>query len=457
MNSLKRLMYVMKLNAQGMTLKNLKQLEQIQSFPIERIRKIQNYKLEKLILHSYRNVPYYSKIFDEFGLVREGKVYLNRYKELPILEKSILKNSYDQLLSVDFNERKHFKNSSGGSTGEPVSFVQDKEYYEWMMAVKFLFNKWAGIEFGDSLLRLWGSERDLFVGQETVKTKVSRWLKNEDWINAFRMTNKDMNEFVEKINKMNPDHILAYVESVYELSKFIERSNKNVVSPDSIMTSAGTLFPHMRKTIERVFKTEVYNRYGSREVGDIASECNYHNGLHISSLTHYIEIVKQDGSIARDNEEGEIIITPLTNYSMPLLRYRIGDTGIISNRVCGCGINFPVLEKVTGRVTDRFIKSDGSVVVPEFLIHVVGVVLYDNWIKKFQVIQKAYSSVQVKIVPAEPMENIEIINKNQIDEIRKKIKVVMGEDCKVEFHFVSDIPPSNSGKYRYIISEVEVL
>ncbi|SEM66058.1 phenylacetate-CoA ligase [Mesobacillus persicus] len=447
--------YKMKIKSQGGSLEKLKLIEDIQFFPPEKITEIQEEKLKKIILHSYYNVPYYRQLMDNKGIVENNKVNLKRFTDIPILEKSDLIERFEELKSNDLKNRKSFVNSSGGSTGEPVSFIQDKEYYDWMMAVKFLFNKWAGIDFGDSLIRLWGSERDLFVGKETLKTMVGRLIKSEKWLNAFRMNNEDMEKFLDEINNMKPNHILAYVESIYELARYIELNNKKVYSPESIMTSAGTLYPHMRDTIERVFDTEIFNRYGSREVGDIACECSNHNGLHISSLTHFIEVINPDGTPAKNGVEGELIVTPLTNFSMPLLRYRIGDTGTISREVCSCGRGFPLLEKVSGRITDRFIRPDGSIVIPIYLIHIVGVVLYDKWIRKFQIIQEDYNEVKVKIVLQSPNNDPHLVYKNQLNEITDKIKFVMGKECNISYEFVNNIPPTSSGKYRYIISKVE--
>jgi phenylacetate-CoA ligase len=75
---------------------------------------------------------------------------------------------------------------------------------------------------------------------------------------------------------------------------------------------------------------------------------------------------------------------------------------------------------------------------------------YKNWVYKYQVIQKSYSKILFRIVKT----GSEFLNED-LDEIEAKTKLVMGDDCKVDFLFVENIPVSPSGKYRYVISNVQ--
>jgi phenylacetate-CoA ligase len=214
------------------------------------------------------------------------------------------------------------------------------------------------------------------------------------------------------------------------------------------MTSAGTLFPFMRETISKAFHCQVFNRYGSREVGNIATECDAHLGLHVNMETHFVEIIDEKGEPCHPGKEGEIVVTLLTNYAMPLIRYRIGDMGIWADRECTCGRGLPLLETVTGRTMDYFVTKEGKIVPSEFFIHLLGVVLNSGWVKKTQIIQEDYDYVKVNFVTyMKPSDEV-------LKDIEAKIRFVMGESCKVEFEFVDDIPPSSSGKYRYTINKV---
>lgn len=421
----------------------------------EDIRKLQNTGIEKLLRHAFNNVSYYRRVLSEAGVVRESaEIALENFSQIPLLTKEILRSQLDELKSSDLKQRKFYYNTSGGSTGEPVRFIQDAEYKRWVRAGKLLYDVWTGYHPGLPKVILWGSERDLFMGREATWVQLNRWLKNEVWINAFRMTEDQMRQYVEVINHHKPVQILAYVESIYELARFIEREGLPVYSPRAIMTSAGTLYPYMREVIERVFQAPVFNRYGSREVGDIACECEAHKGLHISPLTHYVEILREDGTPADRGETGEVVVTSLVNYAMPLIRYRIGDMAIWAEGKCSCGRAWPLLKKVVGRATDIFTKRDGTKIVPEYFIHIIGVILKPSWLRKFQVIQEDYELIRILVVPAVEMGTAQEEIEKDKEEVEQKVRLVMGDECRVEIKLVEDIPPSPSGKYRYTISHV---
>lgn len=433
-------------------------LRRAESFSKRDLESVQDELLGRLLRHAYEKVPYYGRVLREKGGDSLFRAASPRtiLRAMPILTKDILRVEFDNLKSSDISSRRWFTNFSGGSTGEPVRFIQDLAHSLRLDAVKSLYDAWTGYREGMRRVRLWGSERDLLVGKETLRTRMSRWLRNELYLNSFRMTESDMDSYVAELNRFRPVQILGYVDAMYELACYIERKGLEVFSPKSIMTSAGTLYPHMRETIERVFCTRVFNRYGSREVGDIACECEAHDGLHISPLTHYVEILREDGSPAAPGEEGEVVVTALQNFAMPLIRYRIGDRAVwAETQTCECGRKWPKLQRVTGRVTDVFVLRDGTRVSPAYFIHMIGVVLRPEWVRKFQVVQEDFDFVRLLIVPTDK-ERVGRGTGMEIEhtELARIVGLVLGGECRLEIEYVDDIPPTPSGKYRYVVSRV---
>ena len=411
---------------------------------------LQKTLLFNILDYSMNNVPYYKDIANknEIKISKEG--IFEDIKKLPILNKRILRDQFANLKSTAFGD-KYFENTSGGSTGEPVVFFQDISYNEKGKAVKIFFDEWAGKKDGEKKIKLWGSETDILEGSQGINGLINTYLLNTILLNSFRMSEKNMMKYVEIINKEEPKMMEAYVQSIYELSKFIVNNALQIYSPKGIITSAGTLYPDQKKLIEEVFNTKIYNRYGSREVGDMACSCEKDEGLHLNIFNQYIEILNNDMEPCKPDEFGQVYVTTLNNYVMPLIRYKIGDIAVpAEDEQCSCGRGLPLIKKVEGREISVFRTKDGKIIPGEFFIHFIGVVFNKGFISKFQVIQRDYDSIIIKVV---------VIDKrsfdNNINKIIASIKKVMGQDCNVKFEFVDDIEPLKSGKYLYTVSEVE--
>jgi phenylacetate-CoA ligase len=428
-------------------------LKRVESLSEGQIQKLQEERIRALLRHAYTNVPYYRKQIERLGgfqAIETGdvKTFLS---ELPLLTKTTIREFWEDLKSQDLKSREWFYNTSGGSTGEPVRLIQDYVFREHVRAVKAFYDLWTGYRAGMPKIVLWGSERDLFLGRERLRTRLGRWLRNEYWLNAFRMGPSEMRECLRLINTVRPVQILAYAEAAYELARFAEREGLKVYPPRAVMTSAGTLYTYMRETIQRVFNAPVFNRYGSREVGDIACECEAHKGLHVCPVMNYVEILREDGTPAAPGEVGEVVVTSLTNYAMPLIRYRIGDMAVWAEEKCSCGRAWPLLKTVIGRVSDTFITRDGTRVHGEYFTHLI---YFRDWIQKFQFIQENYDLVTLLVVPSCEFEKAKQIVEHDYQDLLHKIQIVMGRSCRLEIKLVEDIPPSPSGKYRYTISKV---
>ncbi len=428
-------------------LRYMREINTVQFYSRDKIQQLQEKELKDLLLHAYNNVPYYKEVFDSIELIQDGEVDLSRFSDIPILNKEIIREQKEQLYSKDKETRKWYKNTSGGSTGVPVEFIQDMTYRDKSWANKILYNRMLGKDEGQREVKLWGSERDIFQGSESLKARIQNWIYNRMLLNSFKMSEKQMGEYVKKINEFKPVSIWAYVDSAYELARYIEKNKLKVHSPTAILVTAGTVYPKIKKYISEVFQAPVYNQYGSREAGDMACECPEQNGLHVYEYLYKFEILDQKLQPCPPGEVGEIYVTLLMNYSMPLIRYKIGDTASwTGEESCACGRNLPLINDVHGRVTDHFKLEDGTLIHGEYFTHLF---YFRPWIKKFQVVQEKYNVVHCYVV----VQGEE--DKKDTQDIIDKIQLVMGDACTVEIKRVEDIPPSKSGKYLYTKSNVE--
>lgn len=414
------------------------------------LQKFIKLRLNDLLLHAYQHTRYYHEVFDQIGIVQGDRVDLSRIHEIPLLKKEIIRQRHEDLISDDYKDRYWFYNTSGGSTGEPVRLIQDRQLRKWSQATSH--NYYQNIlNIDEPIVKkiiVWGSERDLFTGTLGIKAKITNLLTNTIKLNSFRMTPEDIERYINTINSYKPDLIRGYAGSLHEICRYAERNNLSIYSPKVVVSAAETLTVEMRDQIERIFGRKLYNFYGSREVGGLAGECE--DGLmHSFTFYNYQELLDKHNRLVKQGEEGKVVVTNLFNYSMPLIRYEIGDTAVLGPEHCSCGNILPTFEKITGRITDHFILKNGATVPAEFFIHLLGVVCNAGEIKQFQVVQEDYDKIRILVVMGVGF------TKEYRKDVESKIKVAVGSDCKIIWDLVDNIPKTPTGKYLYTKSLIQ--
>jgi phenylacetate-CoA ligase len=263
------------------------------------------------------------------------------------------------------------------------------------------------------------------------------------------MTTKAMREFLGRIDSERPAQVYGHPENLFELARFAQAQGIRPYPPKSVVSSGATLSASMRPAIEAAFAAPIFDRYGSREAYGIAAECEAHQGLHVCPVLQYVEILGPDGSPAPPGELGEVVVTTLTSYAMPLIRYRIGDMSAWAEDTCSCGRAWPLLREVAGRTRDLFVRRDGTRVrILESVFH------RHSWIRRFQVIQEDFDAVRAFIVPHDEIENAKKNHAAGIAQVEAAIRHVMGPECKVEVILTNQIEASPSGKHLYHMSKV---
>lgn len=424
--------------------RNLMEIRLIEKRDKKKIKAYTDDKIRNILLHAWQNVPYYNKVLEKSGVINEGMVDLKNFDKIPLLTKEIIRKEGKNLYSKDNKQRGSYKNTSGGSTGEPVIFLQDKYYDDWNNATKVYFKQIGGQDIGEKELRLWGSERDLLEGKEKLSIRLRNWIYNRKELNTFRISTVDMERFVEVWNKFRPKWVEAYVQSMYEFALYIKRKNIKSHSPKGILVSAGTLHSDVERLIRKIFKCAVYNRYGSREVGGIACSCSKSINLHIAYWHCFVEILDDHGKAVKPGEVGNVHITSLNNFSMPLIRYRIGDVAITSiKKYCKCGRSGVIIDTVMGRensiLRTKKKSLDSTALTTSFY--------YFDSIKKYQVSQISQNLFNIKIV----LKNHDLWNKEKVL-LLEKLRKILGQNVELKLRIVKKIFGAGVNERRYIDS-----
>jgi len=419
-------------------------LEKSQWWPYEKLRAFQWGELTRLLKHTYDNVPYWRGRFDTLGLKPADIKTYEDFCKIPVTGKTNMREHYEEMRADNY-AGKAWKKSTGGSTGEPLHFEYTPESYDWRVACSKRGYYWAECEDGKRTAYIWGVAIGKTSELKRVKESLHHAFLRQRHYNCFGFTEHKMAEVLRDMNRFMPECIVGYTNPLYEFAKYVEKAGTLKSKPKTIISAAEKLHEFQREKISTVFGCPVFNTYGSREFMLIASECEARKGLHVNVENLFIEIIKENGTPAKPGEMGDIVITDLHNYGMPFIRYKIGDMGVASDRVCPCGKGLPMVEDIVGRTLDMIRTPDGKCIPGEFFPHLMKEF---KKIDKFQVIQDKLDHLVIKMVQKDKMTDAEC--KRLSNEIEK----VTGKTIKIDIAFTDEIPLTGTGKHRVTISRI---
>ena len=144
-----------------------------------------------MLLHCKNNVPYYSDLdISSDNAASKYDDMLRILRTVPVMTKDVIRENFQKLHSGDLSERKWYFNTSGGSTGEPIKLIQDRDYCGRAAAITFLFYWLVGHEIGRKMVRLYNKDVD--------------WKGDRHKI--------DLIEFLKRTNELDGDYTLQCLE-----------------------------------------------------------------------------------------------------------------------------------------------------------------------------------------------------------------------------------------------------
>jgi phenylacetate-CoA ligase len=427
-------------------LEYLDELNRTQWLSRDELLDLQRNRLHRLLVYAYKHVPYYRRVFDQVGFRPDDVLTdLSAMHRIPVLTKALIRENFDSLLTPDPELRKEMITSStGGSTGQPLIYMQDNRCRDYAMADLYRHLGLTGWQLGQCYAWIWGASFEAKTSQ-TIRSKTRDWILNRMETNAFSLSEESMRAFATQVARRHPRILVGYPSSMSWFAEFVQEHCLDDIKFEAISSAAETLYPGQRQLLEKVFGARVFDRYATRELGTIAYECEAHAGLHASIENLYVEVVK-DGRLAEAGEVGDIILTNLHNYGMPFIRYSVEDMGAWSTRDdCPCGRRLPMMELRLARSIDTFRTRDGRRIWGEF----ASPILETPGVKRFQLVQKSLDHVVVRIVKDGNLDEAKLAK------MEREIKLALGGQVAVTFEFPEDIPVHDSGKHRYVISEID--
>jgi len=426
--------------------KNIEKLEFLrnsQYWPKEDMEAWQLNKLNELLAIAKNKSPFYRERLKNLNLPLSS---LNELQNIPVLSKKDIRQNLDKIKCEGVPQDLFILGKTGGSTGEPMHYYYDKRGRDWNRASVYRSQEWSGAFLGEKTLQMTGSHYDETEFKK-FKNRLILALQRYKYLPISFVNDELLEKYYQELLRYKPTNIWGYSSAIYLFAKFIEEKHKGADFNflKAIITSSETLFDHQRKKINKIFgEGKVFDHYGSREIY-IASECREHSGYHIHSEVVIAEVVNQEGKPKKPGEAGRILITDLSNRVFPFIRYEIGDVGIMGQEeTCACGITLPKLTKIEGRIADVVVLPDRILTPPNFTILLSD---YEG-IEEYQIIQKSKTELILNIVKNSGF-------KAEYEEyIKKSLSQLLGPTVELKLEYVNSITIPESGKRRYIISEV---
>lgn len=418
-------------------------LEKTQWLTPGEIEQIQLDRLRAFMQRINADVPYYRALFQQYNFDPQSITSTKDLQRLPLTGKAEIRANIEAMTAQNAGPLERF--STGGSSGEPLVFYRGKERVSHDVAAKWRATRWWDVDIGDPEIVVWGSPIELN-SQDRVRLVRDKILRTE-LLSAFEMSNANLLRFTQQIRAMRPKMVFGYPSSLALLSEYARTNGYRLddLGVKVVFVTSERLYDYQRAAIEEAFACPVANGYGSRDAGFTAHACPS-GGMHITAEDMVVEIVDEDGNALPSGEKGEIVVTHLCTGDFPFVRYPTGDVGSLCETLCECGRGLPLLAEIDGRTTDFIRAADGTVLHGLAFIYVLREM---ESLDQFKIIQDSLTQLTVQLVTG--LKNTTDIERTITEQFRRRL----GDSLVVKFEYLSNIERETSGKFRYVVSNLE--
>ena len=313
---------------------------------------LQNARLRKLVDRVYHSVEYYRKKMQALGLEPGDIKGIEDLDKLPFTTKDDLRDTYPFGLFAVPNSQITRIHASSGTTGKATVVGYTRRDIEtWSECVARCITM-AGLGQNDIIQIAYGY--GLFtggLGAHYGAEKLGATVVPMSTGNTKKLINMMIDFGVTGI-MCTPSYLLHIAETINEMGV------RDKIKLKASINGAEPWTEKMRSQIENMLGIHAHDIYGLSEImgPGVATDCQFHSGLHIHEDHFLPEIVDQKTlKPLRDGMTGELVISTLTKEGIPLIRYRTKDLTSITHKPCQCGRTTARIARFTGRTDDMLI------------------------------------------------------------------------------------------------------
>ncbi len=396
--------------------------------------------LDALLQRAVSRVPYYRNYWQD----RRG----DDWRELsnwPILAKETVRRQPRAFLADDCNPRFMFAEHTSGSTGTPLTVWWSRSTaIAWYSLVEARLRLWNGVTRQDPWAILGGQ---LVTAAEQRQPPFWVWNAplHQLYLSSYHLESRTAAAYLNAMADHGTRYLIGYPSAMAALANLVIELKLTAPTLEVVISNAEPLYPNQRHSLETVFGCPVRDSYGTAELACGASECS-ESRLHLWPDVGWFEVVSDD----RDEElpagePGRLITTGLLNVDMPLIRFEVGDRGVLatSGSECPCGRRLPVLASLEGRLDDMVVTPEGRRIG-----RLDPVFKTDLPIREAQILQPDLHHIVVKVIPAPGF------GSEHANDLTHRLRQRLGPTIDIVVEEVDHIPRGASGKLRAVISNL---
>ncbi len=376
-----------------------------------------------------------------------GKSTIENWNDLPVMTKKHFQKPLSERLSEGYLPKNIYVNKTSGSSGDPFVFAIDKPSHALTWAGAIYRFGWFGIDFNKSYqARFYGIPLD-FIGNK--KERLKDFLSSRYRFTIFNLSDQVLEQMLKKFQSKKFDYINGYTSSIVLFAKFLQK--KNIVLKDICpslkvcMATSEMLFEEDKKLLEKQFGIPIVNEYGASELGLIAFQ-NPKGEWQVNAENLFVEVLDANNQVVANGNEGKIVVTSLYNKAHPIIRYEIGDIGILDEKSTA---KKPILKQLLGRTNDIAILPSGKKSPGLTFYYVTKSIIEDDGnVKEFIIKQLSINTFKIDYVAENELTN------NQIEKIETAIAKYLEPNLIFSYHKKDILERGKSGKLKQFISEI---
>jgi len=401
-----------------------------------RLERYQLKRLRRLVLHAASEVPFYRTLYAAAGVPSPEIGSLADLRRLPIVRREDIQPLPQQeLVARGVDLSRLITTRTSGATGVPLEILTTRSDRSVFNPSFFrVYLAWG--------LRPW--HRLTYFQARPEALRIRSWYEN---LGIFRrqmlFSLDEPASWIEAIREWRPHLIHGYALTLKLLAEAVLASGVEDVRVPLVASTSGVLDDVGRDLLSTALGARVADIYASEEAGSvIAWECPECEGYHVCTDTVVAELLA-DGRPARPGEDAAVVVTNLSNFTMPLIRYDQGDVVRLSERRPVCGRGLPLIDSVCGRAGDYVVLPSGRRLTPHpfFLVldHAMGV---GQW----QVVQEARDRIVVRTTVGQGADGADV------EGIRRGIRRLVGDRVRIDVEVVDRLRKSPAHKLRSVVS-----